>query len=441
MAVTLRASVLLAVAPAIAAAQDTTAAPLSAEASDPRVMGWMQGFPPSRDRLLSAGDGSFFEFPALRWSVVHMREFLPTVNVSRGLTDRVPLEYALDSGIDTVTFTPWGSDARMTWAASLPVNYTDGILILHRGKVVYERYFGELAPDRVHAAMSVTKSFTGLLAAMLAVEGRLDPSAPVTQYVPELAGSAFGDARVRDVMDMTTCLDYSEDYADPEAEVWQYAVASNPLPKPAGYDGPVGTTAYLQTLRPDPACRVGAVFAYKTPNADALGWIVARATGKSVATLLSERIWSRIGMEQDAYFQVDGTGMPVAGGGLSAGLRDMGRFGQLLLDGGRWQAHQVLPPAVVADIRVGGSRNAFAQSGHPALEGWSYRNMWWVTHNANGAFTARGVHGQTIYIDPAADMVIVRFASHPMAGNGANDSTSLPAYQAVADYLRSLGRQ
>lgn len=409
--------------------------PLSAEASDPVEMGWMQGFPPSDDHTLSAADGSFFKFPALRWSVVHMRQFLPTVNVSRGLGAPVSFEHELDAGIDAIEFTPRGSDEPMTWEASLQENYTDGILILHHGQPVYERYFGEMQPDRKHAAMSVTKSFTGTLAATLVAEGKLDRDAAVTDYVPELEDSAFGDATVGEVMNMTTCLDYSEDYADPQAQIWDYAKASNPLPRADNDNGPTGTFDYLQTLEAKEECTPGNAFAYKTPNADALGWIVARASDQSLAELLSQKIWSRLGMEQSAYYQVDANGMPAAGGGLSAGLRDMGRFGQMMLNDGVWRGEQILPEDAIADIREGGSQEAFARSDHPGLKGWSYKDMWWIMHNDHGAYAARGVHGQTIYIDPAADMVIVRFASHPVAANAANDATSLPAYQAVADYL------
>lgn len=421
-------------------ADEPAAGTPDAAATDPGVLGWMQGFPPPPGKRLSAVDGSFFRFPALRWSVVHMRQFLPTVEVSRGIGAPTPLVVELDPSIEAIKFTPTGTDVPMTWKASLAVNYTDGLVVLHRGRLVYEFYSGELREDRSHAAMSVTKSLTGTLAAILVAEGLVDPDAPVTRYVPELADSAFAEARVRDVMNMTTCLRYSEDYADPKAEVWAYAKASNPLPG-SGQDGvPAGTAAYLRTLRAEPGCRVGETFAYKTPNADVLGWIVARASGKSVATLLSERIWRRLGMEQSGYFQVDAAGMPVAGGGFSGGLRDLARFGQLLLDGGVWQGEQLVPRRVVEDIRAGGSRAAFARSGYSGLDGWSYRDMWWVTHNTHGAFMARGVHGQAIYIDPEAEMVIVRFASHPQAGNAANDSTSLPAYHALAAHLISRDR-
>ncbi|MEO8891323.1 MAG: 6-aminohexanoate hydrolase, partial [Coleofasciculaceae cyanobacterium] len=116
-------------------------------------------------------------------------------------------------------------------------------------------------------------------------------------------------------------------------------------------------------------------------------------------------------------------------------LRDMARFGELIRNKGQWNGEQIFPSAAVDDIEKGGSKDAFAKSGHPELPGWSYRNMWWITENTHGAFAARGVHGQTIYIDPKAEMVLVRFASHPIAGNSANDPTSLPAYAAVAEYL------
>lgn len=412
---------------------------LTAAESDPVKMGWMQGFPPTKDRLISAADGSFFTFPALRWSVVHMREFLPTTEVSRGIGAPTPLPYALDDNIDALTFTPLGGTEPMRWGASLAHNYTDGILILHQGKVVYERYFAELSETKKHSAMSVTKSFIGTLAAVLVAEGKLDPNAKVVKYIPELKGTAFADATVQQVMDMTTSLSYSEDYADPNADVWRYGEAGNPFPKPKNYSGPVGYDEFLLTLKKQPNSKHGQAFAYKTPNTELLGWILARATNMSVAELLSERIWSKLGMEQSAYFQVDAKGTPAAGGGMSAGLRDMARFGQLMLNEGRWHGEQVLPKAAVQAIQQGGDPAKFAKAGYELLPRWSYKNMWWVTHNNNGAYAARGVHGQTIYIDPVAQMVIVRFASHPVSGNAANDPTSLPAYEAVAEYL--LGKE
>lgn len=408
---------------------------LSAKESEPSNFEWMKGFPPSVEKTLHAWDGSFFQFPALRYSVVHMRQFLPTINVSRGLAAPKPLKYKLDKKIDQLSFTPLNSKKTMTWEESLWENYTDGVIILHKGKVIYERYFSELTENDVHAVMSLTKSLNGTLASILVAEGVLNENKLVIDYVPELKNSAFADATVRQVMDMTTALKYSENYADPKADIWDFSAAGNPMPKPEGYTGAEGYYEYLETVKKQGTH--GEAFGYKTVNADALGWIISRAANKSVNELLSERIWSKIGMEQDAYYQVDGKGIAFTGGGFNAGLRDLARFGELIRNQGSFENRQLFPKKTVEDIQKGGDRSAFAKSGHPELKGWSYRNMWWIFENEDGAFAARGVHGQTIYINPAAEMVLVRLASHPVAGNSANDATSLPAYQAVADYLKT----
>jgi CubicO group peptidase (beta-lactamase class C family) len=413
---------------------ESSAQQLSAAESDPKILGWMEGFPPPPDKEIGQPDSNYFSFPKLRWTVCHLREFLPTEQVSRGIGAPVQFNYDLDeAAIDALTFQPMGSDEEMTWEESLSANYTDGMLILHEGKIVYERYLGCLDETGKHGAMSMTKSLTGLLAEILVAEGKLDDSALVSSIIPELRDSAFGSATVRQVMDMTTGLAYSEDYSDPNADIWIYSAAASPLPKPSDYDGPDGYFEYLQTVQPEGAH--GDAFHYKTINTDALGWIISRVSGMEVTELLSERIWSRMGAEQDGYMTVDGKGTPFAGGGLSAGLRDLGRIGLLMLNEGEINGERLFPAEVVAGIRKGGSKEVFAKAGYKTLEGGSYRGMWWLFHNENGAFAARGVHGQTIYIDPRADMVLVRFASFPTAKNAKIDPTSLPAYQAVAEYL------
>ncbi len=425
--------VLLALSGILAPAYGQSGAYMSALKSDPKRLGWMTGFPPPAEKLIMQPETDFFSFPKLRWTVCHIRELMPTKQVSRGAGAPVALEYVLDNSIDTVTFIPTTGGKRMTWAESLLVNYTDGILILHKGRVVYEKYFGCLDELGKHAAMSMTKSITGLLAEILVVEGRLDDTALVSSIIPELKNSGFGSATIRQVMDMTTALDYSEDYSDPHADIWVYSKAASPLPKAEGYDGPDGYFEYLQTVRQKGVH--GEVFGYRTINSDALGWILSRITGKDIAHLLSERIWSRMGAEQDAYMTVDAKGAPFAGGGISAGIRDLARIGLLMLQGGTLNGQRLFPKQVVENIQTGGDKKAFAKAGYTTMKGGSYRSMWWVFHNEHGAFAARGVHGQTIYVDPTADMVIVRFASFPTAKNAGIDPTSLPAYQAVAEYL------
>ena len=406
---------------------------LTAKQSDPQTLGWMQGFPPPQDKLIAQPSSDFFSFPKLRWTVCHIRELMPTTDVSRGIGAPSTLNYELDKNIDAITFTPTNIKRPMTWKQSLDANYTDGIMVMHHGKVVYERQNGCLNELGNHAAMSMTKSMTGLLAEILVTEGKLDDKALVASIIPELKNSGFGDATVRQVMDMTTALDYSEDYADPNADIWQYSEAASPLPKPKDYSGPNGYFEYLQTV--NKKGQHGAEFNYRTINSDALGWIISRTTGKAVNELLSDRIWQKIGAEQSAYMTVDAKGTPFAGGGISAGLHDMARIGSLMLNKGEINGERLFPAAVVDNIEAGGDKNAFAKAGYKQLTNGSYKSMWWLFNNPTPIYAARGVHGQTIYVDPAADMVIVRFASYPDASNSKIDPTSLPAYKALANYL------
>ena len=401
--------------------------------SDPNGMGWMKGFPPSDDRVIGYPASDYFSFPKLRWTFCHFREIQATRRVARGRGPASPLPESLDPAIDGLTFTPIGGDQTMTWQESLHANYTDGILVLHRGQVVYEYYSGCLNAEGRHGAMSVTKSFVGTVAEILIADGVLDDTKRVSEYVPELESSAFGSATVRQVMDMTAALDYNENYADPESDIWQYAAAGDPTPKPASYTGPRNFYEFLQGVEQQGTH--GEAFIYKSINTDALAWVIARASGKDFIEHLSERIWKPLGMDQEADMMIDSLGTPFSAGGLNLSLRDAARFGQTLLQQGQWQGEQVIPASAVASISGGGDPAKFVGAGYTTLPGGSYRSQWWALHNDNGAYSARGIHGQAIYIDPTAEMVIARFATYPISFNAAIDPTSLPAYQAVADYL------
>jgi hypothetical protein len=151
--------------------------------------------------------------------------------------------------------------------------------------------------------------------------------------------------------------------------------------------------------------------------------------------MLSERIWSRIGCEEDGYVTVDPTGVAMGGAGLHAGLRDLVRFGELMRCEGSWAGRQIIPAEVVADIRRGSDPAKFATAGYTLLPGYSYRNMWWVSHNSQGMYEGRGIHGQRLYISPQAELVIARFCSHPIASSAANDPITLPAFAAICGHL------
>ena len=411
----------------------------AARATDPVVMGWMQGSPPPADRLVRMGDGSAWAFPQLRWSLSNFARLTPMAEAERGAMPVRPFPVALRADLETITFTPLadsGFDGPIRFDDALFANFTDAIVIVHKGVIVYERHFGVTRPDTRHLLFSVSKSFVGTVAAILVADGRLDPDALVGALVPELAGSGFGDATLRQVMDMTTALAYSEDYTSPTADIAKLVAAVGLAPN-AHAAAAAGLRAYLPTIAR--AGNHGDVFAYRTCNTEVMAWIVHRVTGTSLTDLVCDMIWRKLGAEQSALFVIDGHGSEFSGGGMNAGLRDLARFGEMMRLGGSIDGVEIVPRGVIDDIRRGGNPAAFAPAGYATLPGWSYRNQWWVSHDSHGCYTARGVRGQMIWIDPIAEMTIVRFGSHPLAANGQFDPTSLPGWTAVAKHLMATG--
>ena len=386
------------------------------------------------DLIKSVIDGSFFNFPQIRESVCDMRMFFPTKGVRPAEYNRYEFKTKHDDAIGNIMFETLNGEL-ISFEESLDLAKADGIIVLHKGKIVYERYFAFLEPDGTHAVMSVSKTFTGTLGAVLVAEGILDETKTASYYVPELTGSAFGNATIRELLDMTTALDYDENYNNPSSRIWEFSQAGTPYPKPENYKGAKSYREFLQSVKQKGVH--GKKFAYRTVNTDALAWVITRVCDKPLADLISEYFWQPIGAHFEAYYQLDATGTEFAGGGFNAALRDLSAFGEMIRNDGFFNGKQILPKGLVYDITENSNANKFDKESYPLLKGWAYRNMWWVTKNSDKAFCARGVHGQTIFINPKAEMVIVRLASHPEASNGVNDPFSLPAYQAVADYLKT----
>jgi CubicO group peptidase (beta-lactamase class C family) len=283
--------------------------------------------------------------------------------------------------------------------------------------------------------MSVSKSFTGTLASILIAENLIDPNKKIMDYLPELKDSGFANATVQEVLDMTTAIIYSEDYNNPKAEIWEYSAAGNPF-RQANYKGPQNYYEYLKTVQKNPNQEHGEAFGYKTVNTEVIGWLISKVTGKCITELISEKIWIPMGAKYDGYYQVDPAGKAFAGGGFDLNLRDMAIFGELIRNEGKLKGKQIIPKEAAIDVSKGGDPKAFRKNQeYPLLKGWSYHNMWWITNNEHKAFMARGVHGQAIYIDPVAEMTIVRFSSNPKSSNKYIDPISIPAYEAVANYL------
>lgn len=369
----------------------------------------------------------------LRWSLQHSREFLPTARVARAGTvtelPRAPGELASVSLADS-------NDDTATVGTVVEGTYTDGILVMHNGRVIMEEYPAAMAPSAVHAVMSVTKSLVGCVAAVLIDRGVLDPAALLTAYVPELAASGYAGATVRHVLDMRSGIIFSEDYLDPASEIRQLeqCIGWNP---PAAAGLPASIHDFLVTLRQGSAH--GGPFAYRSCETDVLGWVCERTAGTRMPELMSDRVWSRLGAEHDADFSLDRAGVAVCDGGMSATLRDLARFGQMLADGGRaMTGQQVLPAWLVPDTLAGDPDSAGAFAASPTdtrMPGGMYRNTFWVPRAGSAVLLCLGIHGQMVYINTAVNMAGVKLSSWPVPQDPVMLTSTLRAFDAIARYL------
>ncbi|MEQ8347357.1 MAG: serine hydrolase [Sneathiellaceae bacterium] len=405
------------------------------EATDPVALGLMQGAPPPRDRRITLA--TVLRYPNARWAFHHMRELAATAAVHRGDGKAAPLRPAPRQPggphLEKVTFDA-GAAGIISLADWQQATYTDALLVLHRGQVALERYHVGMQPDQPHALWSMSKSFVGLLATQLIAEGRLDPAAKVPAYLPELAGTAWAEASLQQVLDMTTAADYDEVFTDPKSAIFRYLFATGLVPAPPGYDGPLSLDAFLPTIREDGPH--GEAFAYKSVDTEVLGWILHRVTGMPVSELLQTRIWQQMGAQDDAYYLLDPAGTRIASIGLNATLRDLARFGEMLRQEGRFNGRQVLPAAVVREIRKGADPERFRAAGQAARDGYSYHNQWWIPHDADGSFEAKGLNGQHLHVNPAAELVIVKLSSHPVGGTLFTHALDRAAFAAIAAAVR-----
>jgi len=413
---------------AAAAAGAVGAAQAQTEGGQLTARGYMQGFPPADATRVDPSN--WHMYPQVKWSVRHMRELF----ASRDATpvERRPLELRLaPQPLDELRVR--GEAGDMSWQDFLTATHTDAAIVLHNGRVVFERYFDGMAPSDQHLLFSCTKSYCGLLAEILASRGQLDFSRAIESYLPEMANSAFAGATVRQVADMTDGVHFSEDYTDPTADIYAHAYQMGLSPHdPANPPRGAYASAQALTRRDHPP---GHTFAYRSVATDVLGWIVQRVAGKSLSQLYAEEIYTNIGAEGAAYFTTDAASMEIASMGLNVTLRDFVRFGEALRRGGRVGQRQVLPAEAIASITAGGDREAFARANMPTRQGWSYKSQFWCTHDRFGSIWMLGVRGQRMLICPGLNLVMAKFGSHPVASNLATDVIHAAALEALAQHF------
>ncbi|MGG1328277.1 serine hydrolase [Bacillus tropicus] len=375
---------------------------------------------------------NWLDDPYLRWSYTHMKEFTLINEVNHNPDQVSHFSTALQNLDDFAVERRLGNTTPLK--KLLDDNKTDAFVVVHNGQLVYERYFNGYNESEPHGMASLAKVFTGAIIQSLAEENRIDLEKTADTYIKELKNTPFGKATLQQLMDMQVSVEYpTHGYEHPalENQDAQLYLASNILPQGKNYDGPM--KIYDMLREAEETAPPGSDFSYDNGSAETLAWIIRTITGKSLAENVSERIWSQIGMEENAYYVTDETKVEQASAGLNATARDMARFGQLLLNNGEYNGKQILPSSITEDIKNVQEGELAVGSGASI----SYHNQWWIPHNEQGAFEVLGSYGQTLYIDPKANMVIVHFSSNATPSNEIHSVYS-NMYIDIAHHLEKL---
>ncbi|NGM47161.1 serine hydrolase [Rhodobacter sp. SGA-6-6] len=361
--------------------------------------------------------------PFSRWAFQNVAELVPSA--IRLPADPRPEAPAEDPALLQAPLGAGGT----TVAEHLAAHDTDLFCVMKSGRVLADWAAPHADPALPHLVFSISKSLTALLAGALEAEGRLSPGDPVTRFVPEAAGSAFGEASLRHLLDMTTRLDFDEAYLTPDSPFARYrrAMLWNP-----GTDG-LTLLEFLCTIPPLPG-GYGDAFRYRSPNSDMLGAMVERAGGARLADLFQERVWTRIGCRGPVALTVDAVGLGRAAGGVSMTARDLARVGEMMRQGGIGPGGRVVPGPWVRDTVEGGDRGQWARGDFPELlPGGAYRNQWY--RSGGDWFCAIGIHGQWLAVDPASEVVVVKLSSQAEPVDDDIDQRNIALFEALFRHL------
>ena len=331
--------------------------------------------------------------PFNRWAFHHVRELIPTADIPNDPARVRPLPRG-EAGFKDFDIEGF-----------LRETDTDGIAILHRGKLVFERYANGMTDETPHILMSVSKSMLGLLVGEL----RLDTERRVTDIVPELAATAYRGATLRHLLDMRAGIAWDENYLATSGPIVEYRKASGWNPLGAGETASDLNSFFLALGESDGPH--GGRFHYTSPNSDLLGWVIERATGARYADLMSQLVWKPAGAERSAYITVDRLGAPRCAGGICVTLRDLARLGLWVLEQGKVERfeHEGDPKAWAA-----GDMAPY----YPGLP-MRYRSKWYVVDASKDEKAAplvfgMGIHGQNLFIDRVNGVVIAKLSSQAM---------------------------
>lgn len=304
---------------------------------------------------------------------------------------------------------------------------TTGLLIIKDGKIVHEEYRRGNSAGTQSIAMSVSKSTVSFLVGNAVADGLIKLDDPVEKYAPLLAEGGYKGVTVKNVLQMSSGIGFNEDYGDLSSDIVRYIIQI--------LTGSVNDfTAHLKNERPQ-----GTFNRYVSADTQVLGMVLEGATGKPLPDYFKEKLWSRLGPEADAYWLVDQKHETLAAGGLNAVLRDYARFGLLYLNEGRnWKGEQIVPAKWVQASVTPDAPHLMPGREDPAAGiPFGYGYQWWIPGKQQGDFTAIGIYGQFIYVNPARKVVIAKTSAYVDYNNSGNamEYEAMDAFQAIANAL------
>jgi CubicO group peptidase (beta-lactamase class C family) len=366
----------------------------------------MSGFPSAESDQVTLAN--WRTAPYIKWAFQHVREIVPSADIPNAPSDVWEL---VSEPKDLSSFRFEHSGKQCSIDKFLDETDTDGLVILHRGKVILERYDNGMTSNTPHILMSVSKSLTAVVAGILIEQGKLDPEQKVVSIIPELRESVYSDATVRHMLDMRVGLDFDEDYLATSGPIIEYRKSANWNPLGPG-ERPNDLRTFLAGLKerngPD-----GGPFHYVSTNTDLLGWILERASGIRFADLLSTLLWKPMGAQCSAYITVDRLGAPRCAGGICTTTMDLARVGQLIVQNGRRNDTPIIPADWIEDMLDGGDPKAWAAGDLISYFGdrtMHYRNQWYILRERDIAL-GLGVYGQNVFVDKANELVIAKVSS------------------------------
>jgi CubicO group peptidase (beta-lactamase class C family) len=349
-------------------------------------------------------------------------EFFPTSGLAASTE---PYEFA-DGSMIEMPSNFWYEGKTVQTDGFLQGTDTSAVFVLKDGKVQYEDYSLTGGREVQWLSMSVAKSFISALVGIAIEErhiGSIEES--ITKYIPSLVGSAYGNVRIKDVLQMSSGARWNEDYSDPESDIARLGLT-------LASGGSLN--AFSATLVRDK--EPGTINLYNSTDTQVLGQLITAATGRSVTDYMQEKLWQPLGMESSAYWITDKVGMEMAFGGLNATARDYAKLGQLYLDGGRWGDQQIVPEHWV-------KASVIADAPHLTVEkmgyGLGYGYQWWLMDGDEGEYSAIGVYNQFIYVNPTKGLVIVKLSANSEYGL-TNEESSFRELETV-EFFRAIGAQ